>query len=521
MSDLAALTAVYECTRAIGLRDHLDEILDEVLAGAQDLIGFEHSALMLYEPVTDTLCVSRLIGYGDRAEHIRRLDLAVGEGLSGWAYRHKQSVRVGDVTRDPRYVEGLRLARSNLAVPLMAGGQVAGIINVESEQYDAFSAEHEKLLTVLGTHAALAIVAHQAQADLRIRIEQLRAINRISRLASEGGNLGVTINAMAEVAQELIPEGQCAILLLDEDRKVLRVAAGQGYQADVPYLEIPLGHGVTGRCAETGVPQLIHDLNEIPADQYIPGVPHARSEVAVPLLAEGRTIGVLNAESSHPGAFTQDHVQMLTMIGRQAAIVIRSAQLQHETRRLAITDGLTGLYNRRHFSQQLDENLRRADRYDEPMALILLDVDLFKSVNDGFGHLAGDRALQAISNVLLVTVRESDLVARIGGEEFVVLLMRANQGLAMAVAERLRAGIESLELSEPTGQIVGLTASLGVAFFPDDGPDQQSMMHAADRALYQAKSLGRNRIVATYFGSEGHELSVPAGPDPEPGEPLA
>jgi len=201
LSELAALTAVYECTRAIGLRDHLDEILDEILARARDLIGFEHSALMLYDADSETLAVSRLIGYGDQAAQVRNLSLSLGEGLSGWSVQHMQAVRVGDVGQDPRYVEGLAEARSNLAVPLIAGGQVAGAINVESERFDAFSLEHEKLLTVLGTQAALAIVAHQAQADLRIRIEQLRALNRISRLASEGGNMGVTINAMAEVAQ--------------------------------------------------------------------------------------------------------------------------------------------------------------------------------------------------------------------------------------------------------------------------------------------------------------------------------
>lgn len=503
MSELAALTAVYECTRAIGLRDHQDEILDEIMARARDLIGFEHSALMLYDPVSETLAVSRLIGYGDRAADVHGLVLKIGEGLCGWSVEHMRAVRVGNVRRDPRYVEGLAAARSNLAVPLIAGGLVAGVINVESERPNAFTLEHEKLLTVLGTQAALAIVAHQAQADLRVRIEQLRALNRISRLASEGGNLGVTINAMAEVAQDLIREGHCAILLLDEENKVLRVEAGQGYLADVPYLEIPLGEGVTGRCAETGTPQLIHDLREIPDGQYIPGVPHARSEVAVPLMADGTTIGVLNAESSEPGAFSQDDLQVLTMIGRQAGIVIRSAQLQHETRRLAITDGLTGLYNRRHFSQQLDEHLRRASRYDEPLGLILLDVDHFKSVNDGFGHLAGDRALCAISDVLRASVRDSDLVARIGGEEFVIVLMRADRELSMAAAERLRAGVEALRLTEQTGEIVGLTASLGVAFFPDDGPDQQSMMHAADQALYRAKGMGRNRIIATHISGGG------------------
>ncbi|MCL7960799.1 MAG: diguanylate cyclase, partial [marine benthic group bacterium] len=400
---------------------------------------------------------------------------------------------------------GLAEARSNLAVPLIVGNRVAGVMNVESERLYAFTPEHEKLLTVLGTQAALGMLAFQAQAELRQRINQLSALYRISNLASEAGALGATLNSMLEIAGEVIPQGQSAILLLDDTRKHLRVAAGQGYQAAVRFLEIPVGHGITGRCAETGLTQVVHDIDKLDDEAYIPGVPGARSEVAVPLLADGLIIGVFNAESVEVRAFSDEHVQTLTVIARQAAEVIRSAQLLEETRRLAITDALTGLFNRRHFNQQLEENVRRATRYDEPLALVFLDVDHFKSVNDKFGHQAGDRCLQALARTLRESVRDSDQIARIGGEEFAILLIRADRELALSIAERLRTRIDDLILEEDPPLPVDLTASLGVAFFREDGNDPKSLMRSADRALYTAKRLGRNRVVLASEASEANE----------------
>ncbi|MBT8479442.1 MAG: GAF domain-containing protein, partial [Gemmatimonadetes bacterium] len=159
---LGTLDALYECTRALGLHDSLEELLAEVLDRARELIGFEHAALMLLDEDTGRLTVEQLTGYGDQAPEIGKASLVLGQGLSGWAAANRESVRVGDVSEDPRYLPGLAEARSNLVVPLIVGNRVAGVINVESERLYAFTPEHEKLLTVLGTQAALGILAFQA-----------------------------------------------------------------------------------------------------------------------------------------------------------------------------------------------------------------------------------------------------------------------------------------------------------------------------------------------------------------------
>ncbi len=492
MTKVASLTAVYEATREIGLSDSLDRLLDKVLAQAQELIGFDHCALMLYDADRRTLSVRRVLGYGDRVADILRLTLPEGQGISGWAAARRQAVRVGDVSNDPRYVAGLREARSNMAIPLIVENQVAGVINVESEREDAFTEEHEKLLTVLGAQAALAIVASTARERLRVRIKELDALYRISQLATEGRDLDATLYAILEVAQDLIPRGQCAILLTDDDGRSLRVRAANGYAEGVQDLAIPLGQGVTGRCASQGHTIVVDELKREPG--YIPGVAGARSEIAVPLIAEGRVLGVLNAESTRAGAFGEEQVRTLSVAAQQAAIVLRSAELQEETRQLAITDPLTGLHNRRHFVERLEKHLYRAERYGERLALLLLDSDYLKIVNDRYGHHAGDRVLQRIARVLEETVRDSDEVARIGGDEFSALLLQADDELAAGIALRLKRKVREVALSSEDGSAIEISCSVGVALFPEDAVDAKALLRAADLALYNAKGRGRNQI---------------------------
>ncbi|MFQ5689749.1 MAG: diguanylate cyclase [Gemmatimonadota bacterium] len=501
------LKALYEATRRIGLSSSLDRLLDGVLDQARDLIGFDHCALMLYDRESRRLNVRRVRGYGDRSEEVLKLSLREGEGISGRAAKHRRSIRVNDVSKDPRYVVGLRECRANLAVPLIVANELAGVINVESEHVDAFSEAHEQLLTVLGSQAALAIIASRAKEKLHQRIGQLNALYRISQIASGYDDLDGTLNAILEVTEELVPEGEVAVLLIEERSRSLCVRVARGYTEGVELLRIPLGSGVTGRCAASDEVQLIDDTKEEESG-YIPGVTGARSEIALPLKVDGRVIGVLNAESASPHAYTQDHVRALSVIAQQAAVVIRAAQLHDEARRLAITDPLTGLHNRRHFVEKLDEQLRRAQRYQESLALVLVDLDLLKTINDEHGHPTGDRALQGIASILKATLRDTDEVARIGGDEFAGLLLDAGMERALSVAGRLQEQAHALRVFNDEGERVPLTLSTGIALFPDDGTGATGLLKAADTALYRAKREGRDRMV-----SAGAPASTDAGSD--------
>jgi len=492
------LDQLESAVRALGLTSDLDALLEQALGSAQRLLRCEHASLLFVDAQRGDLAVRAAVGYGDRREAILAHRFAFGQGLAGWVAEHRQPVRIGDVRADQRYLQGHAWVLSNIGVPLMVRGELVGVAFAEAERRDAFGEEHERLLSVLGTYAALAFVGARSGERLGQRLAQLNALYRISQIASDREDLSQVLSAMLAVTQEVIPEGNVALLLLDPETRTLRVRADRGYLAGVSALKIPLGKGVTGRCAQAAHAFVVNDVAAEP--DYIPGVQGARSEIAIPMLAEGRVIGVLNAESRQLGAYNQDHVRTLSVIAQQAAVVLRSAQLYEEMRRLATTDALTGLDNRRRFLQQLEETLKRARRYREAFAVVLLDVDHFKSVNDRHGHRAGDRVLQAVAEAMREWVRDTDAVARIGGDEFAALLLQMDAAHAAPVVERLRDAVQALCVHEGDSTLE-LAVSAGIAAYPAHGGDAEALLSRADGALYEAKRLGRNRVALAAAGA--------------------
>ncbi|HEX8353134.1 MAG TPA: sensor domain-containing diguanylate cyclase [Pyrinomonadaceae bacterium] len=224
------------------------------------------------------------------------------------------------------------------------------------------------------------------------------------------------------------------------------------------------------------------------------GESDAHPVAAVPVIYHDRTMGVLMVASDDPQRLWQDNeVMLLRTVADQVAVAVNHARLFQQMQHQALTDGLTGCFNRRFFEIQLERDLHLATRMRQPVSLILLDIDHFKRVNDTHGHDAGDAALRILANALREEVRGVDTAARYGGEEFAIILPQAGPEGAQVVAERLRSRIERTEVPG-----VGcITASLGVATFPGDASSRELLVTSADRALYQAKRTGRNRVCST------------------------
>ncbi len=231
-------------------------------------------------------------------------------------------------------------------------------------------------------------------------------------------------------------------------------------------------------------------------DRLMPGPGEPGPPVVVLAPAEARATRLealrLGAEViSYPGDDDELVARVLRSLRAHARVMALAAQLG-ELQRLSVTDGLTGVHNHRHFQERLREEFRRAQRYDDALSLILLDLDHFKDVNDTHGHAVGDGVLREVAAALTRSVRETDLVARYGGEEFAVLLPRTHLTGAITVAERVSRELRGLRLG--TGGL-RVTASLGVSSFPHRtvlSPAQ--LLLTADEALYRAKSEGRDRI---------------------------
>src|SRR5207248_5901109 len=235
-----------------------------------------------------------------------------------------------------------------------------------------------------------------------------------------------------------------------------------------------------------------------------------RPLAAVPLVYQKRFMGALLVRSDDPTRVWQENeIMLLRTVADQVAVAVNHARLFQQMQHQALTDGLTGCFNRRFFEIQLERDLHLATRMRQPVSLIFLDIDYFKRVNDTHGHDAGDAALRILANALREEVRGVDTAARYGGEEFAIILPQAGPDGALAVAERLRSRIERTEVPG-----VGcITASLGVATYPLHASSRDLLVTTADRALYHAKNTGRNRVCSpTDFPLE-EMPALPSEPD--------
>lgn len=284
-----------------------------------------------------------------------------------------------------------------------------------------------------------------------------------------------------------------ALFLHDEtgDKLVARTVSGTGTEA-LQDRAFAIGEGLAGRVYQSRSPETQSAGSPLPW----PDVPsHVRSVVALPLSSSAdRTLGVLLLYSPTAGAFGERQTAYFTAVAKQLAIALENAQLFIKTRELSYRDALTGLFNRRYFEEALDREVRRAIRYNLPVALLMADIDHFKIYNDSQGHHQGDNVLKEVTARLTENTRQVDIVARIGGEEFVVILPMTTKTHARLVAEKLRRSVEETKIPGeevlPGGR---LTISLGLAAYPEDASDPTGLVQAADAALYTAKRKGRNR----------------------------
>jgi diguanylate cyclase (GGDEF)-like protein len=257
--------------------------------------------------------------------------------------------------------------------------------------------------------------------------------------------------------------------------------------------------------AEAGEESLLNDLDPIssrlansPQAYVVEGdnsqSPVVLADAVVPLIYEGKVIGLLLARSDDwSREWADNELMLLRTVADQLAVAVKQADMFAQIKEQALTDSLTGCFNRRSYDLRLEQNLQLAMRMLEPVSLVMIDLDNFKRVNDQAGHEAGDVALCLLAETLRTGLRAVDTAARFGGDEFVIILPQANTEGAVVVAERLRKRIEQIEVPG-FGQV---TASFGIATFPNHASSREDLLMAADRALYEAKNSGRNKVSVT------------------------
>lgn len=337
----------------------------------------------------------------------------------------------------------------------------------------------------------------QQEIQLRARLGEHRVLLEINQMLSRSETSEQIFEAivMGGIRMTGMPAGSLSIF--DKQKQQLFLVAAKGFSSDFFKQAIyPVRPGgLTEHILSRNEPVLIPDISEFPSfNNPVLLKEGIRSLIAVSLLSEKGPIGVLYNDDFKPRTFTPSMLESLRLLATLAVIAIQKQQALEEIKSLSIRDPLTGLYNRRYLNEILVSEMDRAFRLHRPLSILLIDVDHFKEVNDRFGHLVGDQALNGLARLFGLIIRPYDTVVRYGGEEFLLLMSEADEPEALAAAERLRAATASERLLP---EETPLTCSFGLSSMKTNEerrPAPEEFIQRADKALYEAKRAGRNRV---------------------------
>jgi len=340
-------------------------------------------------------------------------------------------------------------------------------------------------------------------AQLKNRNREIAIFNSMSEWLLACRNESEAYTVLEQAAQKLFPEQAGQILLLGKDGQRLQLARSWNMQqpqsrTDFEFDDcLALRRGSMHFSEHPGEGLDCHHIPRVLKSAYL----------CVPITASGEVLGVLHIEFIAPDEL-KDHMSSRDLkrfagaLAEQVALTVTNLRLREQLQQQSIRDPLTGLYNRRYLEESLPREAQRARRTGSSVAVIMLDVDHFKQVNDKHGHITGDNILQKLGQLLQHNTRGEDIACRYGGEEFILILPNTSLQDAMKRAEAIRSLAEKKLRVDRGDQTISATLSAGVAAFPDSGPDLETVAQAADKALYQAKEQGRNKVVAARFAGK-------------------
>jgi diguanylate cyclase (GGDEF)-like protein len=326
------------------------------------------------------------------------------------------------------------------------------------------------------------------------RWREVNVVLRLSMLSGLEMQLEGTLQMLCDFAAEVAAYDAAAIYFWEEEQEQppMRVCRGLDEVAS----ELAAGANILNFwVTRFSRPLLVQHGCNPQADTFLERI-NFRSALVVPLLVSNRVRGAMHLYSRDLGAFNQQDAQLLWILALVAENLLTREYANEGLIRFAFTDYLTGLKTRGYFEQQLELEIKRSERKSDQFALLMVDIDHFKQLNDHYGHYVGDQVLRDVAALLMKDQREVDTVARYGGEEFVLILPETGTSGALQVAQRLRSAVEQSKFFAGSPRDVErLTISIGIAIFNADGKQRSELIEAADAALYAAKSAGRNQVL--------------------------
>lgn len=484
LRELDKLNALHDIDRALSMTLDLQACLSIIVDRTHSLFATSSVSLMLREGER-----LRMVAHSGMANEELEFVIPLTRGLTGWCYSQNASVLVPDVQADERYMQYDVRARAEMAAPLLVQEQCIGVLNVESDRIGAFTPADLELLESLAGRAAIAIHNARllkAEREQRQFSETLRDFGLALTSQHDPDTL---LDELLDLVARVVPYDSAAVVTVESG--ILRYKRQRGYDrfgaADrVKQLEIPLENLKNmQKMAVTRAPNVVPDTSRDQSWVAVDGLHYVRSWVGAPIQARGNVLGFLSLDKAEPGYYTVEMAGRLAAFAIQAGLALENARLYAAQRNLATTDGLTGLFNRRHFMELAEREYQSARRHATALSVLMIDVDHFKQVNDQYGHAAGDRALQVVAKGMASTVRAIDVVARYGGDEFVALLPGCGNADARLIAGRLEDRVEAMKVTTDKGELQ-LSLSMGVAVLTSD-EDLDSLLARADSEMYRVK----------------------------------
>jgi diguanylate cyclase (GGDEF)-like protein len=401
----------------------------------------------------------------------------------------------------PKFSFGDRSKRtlSQLFVPVISGTRIIGVMSIQSYKKHFYQNEQLDLLNDLASHCAGALERIWAQEAVGDFVERLKVLHA----AVSAINASFEMERICQVVYETVSQVMsCNDFVIDgydpKSNEIVPIYAIEEPGRRVITNRYVADHGMAGEIVRTKTSMLFNNLEQIENS----GIrfelygsyeeDQTRSILAVPMILHGEIYGMVSAQSYQENAYTTEDIYLLEVLASHASIAIENARLFDSIQKLANTDPLTGILNRRRFFELAELEFTRAKLTHQLLSVIMLDVDDFKHFNDQHGHQAGDKVLELVAESCASSLRSDDIFGRLGGEEFAVVLPNTSLSDANDVATRLRLAIRGINLSDMT--VTPVTVSVGVSEYDPTCKTFDIMIERADKAMYAAKNSGRNQV---------------------------
>lgn len=479
----------------------LHEVASAICLEARQVIDYDNARVyvvaedgLTLEPVAFRTFVPQYSG--ETADGLR---LQVGEGITGWAILRGEPLIVPDAARDTRTVDVPGTPEvfdeSMLLVPFRYEGKVTGAIVLAKLGIGRFDHDDMRLLQILSEQAAVAIENARLLAGRDGLVAELNWMLDISQTYAQGGDELTLATLLTKKMTLAVGADACLISRWHDSAGFLRTIGSHG--ADI--VEGPydvLGSPMLRRVLREARPEAVQaggtaDISGVRLMREL----GARTLLLLPLMAAGRTTGLVELFWVRAGrSFDSDELDVYRIMANQAGAVLENVRLLEQLRQAADVDQLTGLNNHRYLQDRLQQEAARSGRSSSPFSVLMVDLDAFKAINDSHGHADGDRVLRGVAACLKLAVRDTDVVARYGGDEFVVLMPDTREDQAQAVAKRVVAGVRDAAHELGDGTIVHIGCSAGLAVYPEDGQTPAALLVAADAAMYTVKRAGGSNV---------------------------